>query len=940
MSSAEQLPGGGGHEPGRATTAASRPPGPSAATAPLWHTLEAADVVSALASDAGVGLSATEAERRLIEYGPNVLPVQPGRSVWRMIVDQVADPMIALLVVAAVVSGIVGEPADTIVITVIVLLNAVIGVVQERRAEEAMAALRAMSAPTAVVVRDGVEHVVDAAGLVPGDLVVLQDGAIVPADLRVLSAASLRIAEAALTGESQPVSKRVEPVTDPGAPVGDRRSMAFRGTFVAQGRGRGVVVGTGTQTELGAIAGLLMSADVVRTPLQRRLSQFGGRIALAVVAICAVVFGTGLLRGEDPGLMFLTAISLAVAAVPEALPAVVAVTLALGARRMAHHNALVRRLPAVETLGSVTWICSDKTGTLTENRMRVEVLDSGVLGPSAAATPTSDPPDLGEALAGAARPPGRAAEAQAMAALLDVLALCNDATLGGEDTPATGDPTEIALLEAARDRGVDPEVRRTARPRIDEVPFDSGRKLMVTVHDEPGGAGRLTLVKGAPEAIVERCALPESERVEVLAHCDALAAKGLRVLAAAHRVDDPGQPHTPGWAAPPDIPHQLTLLGVVGMIDPPRQEAPAAVAECRAAGITPVMITGDHPATATAIARRLGILEAGDDEVLSGPALTRLDDAQLAEVVGRVRVYARVDPEQKIRIVRALQAQGQSVAMTGDGVNDAPALRQAEIGVAMGRGGTDVAREAADMVLLDDRFATIVTAVREGRRIYDDIRKFIRYALTGNTGEIWVVFLAPFLGMPVPLLPIHILWVNLITDGLPGLALAEEPAERDVMARPPRPPEESIFARGLGFHVLWVGGLIAALTLATQAWALSEDTRQWQSMVFTVLVFCQLVHSMAIRSESRSLFRMGLFTNPALLGAIALSVVLQLALLYVPWLQEVFRTTALTPAQLAVVFLVPLVVLVAVEVEKLLVRRGVLHYGDVPVTHDAHGHVG
>ena len=375
MSSAEQLPGGGGHEPGRATTAASRPPGPSAATAPLWHTLEAADVVSALASDAGVGLSATEAERRLIEYGPNVLPVQPGRSVWRMIVDQVADPMIALLVVAAVVSGIVGEPADTIVITVIVLLNAVIGVVQERRAEEAMAALRAMSAPTAVVVRDGVEHVVDAAGLVPGDLVVLHDGAIVPADLRVLSAASLRIAEAALTGESQPVSKRVEPVTDPGAPVGDRRSMAFRGTFVAQGRGRGVVVGTGTQTELGAIAGLLMSADVVRTPLQRRLSQFGGRIALAVVAICAVVFGTGLLRGEDPGLMFLTAISLAVAAVPEALPAVVAVTLALGARRMAHHNALVRRLPAVETLGSVTWICSDKTGTLTENRMRVEVLE-------------------------------------------------------------------------------------------------------------------------------------------------------------------------------------------------------------------------------------------------------------------------------------------------------------------------------------------------------------------------------------------------------------------------------------------------------------------------------------------------------------------------------------------------------------------------------------
>ena len=911
-----ERPGGAGPGPG---TGARPSPGPTAeagtAPAPLWHTLEAADVVAALASDATAGLASDEAQRRLAEYGANVLPVEPGRSVWRMIIDQVADPMIALLVVAAIISGIVGEPADTIVITVIVLLNAVIGVFQERRAQQAMAALRAMSAPTAVVVRDGFEQQVDAAGLVPGDLVVLQDGSIVPADLRLTSLASLRIAEAALTGESQPVGKRIEPVTDRHAPVGDRRSMAFRGTFVARGRGRGVVVGTGTQTELGAIADLLMTADVVRTPLQRRLSSFGGRIALAVVAICAVVFVTGLLRGEDPGLMFLTAISLAVAAVPEALPAVVAVTLALGARRMAHHNALVRRLPAVETLGSVTWICSDKTGTLTENRMRVEVLEAAG-GQTWAAVDAAAPVSVDEDAA--------------LAALLDALVLCNDAALAGSDTPATGDPTEVALLEAARDRGVDHEDRRRALPRIDEEPFDSGRKLMVTVHEEPDGRLR-TLVKGAPESVVALCALPASGRVAVLAHSDALAGQGLRVLAAAERLDDPHGPPTAGWAAPPDIPADLTLLGVVGMIDPPRQEAPAAVAECRTAGITPVMITGDHPATAAAIARRLGILEAGDDEVLVGSALSQMDDAALADAVRRVRVYARVDPEQKIRIVRALQADGQSVAMTGDGVNDAPALRQAEIGVAMGEGGTDVAREAADMVLLDDRFATIVTAVREGRRIYDDIRKFIRYALTGNTGEIWVVFLAPFLGMPVPLLPIHILWVNLITDGLPGLALAEEPAERDVMARPPRPPDESIFARGLGIHVLWVGALIAALTLGTQAWALSEDTRQWQSMVFTVLVFCQLVHSMAIRSESRSLFGMGLLTNPALLGAIALSVALQLALLYVPWLQDIFRTTALTPAQLAVVFVVPLVVLVAVEIEKLLVRRGVLRYGEVSV---------
>jgi P-type Ca2+ transporter type 2C len=895
------------------------PTGPSTPP-PVWHTLEADDVVAALGCDASAGLTTAEAGRRLLAQGANVLPVEPGRSVWRMVVDQVADPMIALLVVAAVISGIVGEPADTIVITVIVMLNAVIGVVQERRAEQAMAALRAMSAPTAVVVRDGVEQLIDAADLVPGDLVVLQDGAVVPADVRLLSLASLRIAEAALTGESQPVSKRVEPVTDPSAPLGDRRSMAFRGTFVAQGHGRGVVVGTGTQTELGAIAGLLMTADVVRTPLQRRLSSFGGRIALAVVAICAVVFLTGLLRGEDPGLMFLTAISLAVAAVPEALPAVVAMTLALGARRMAQHNALVRRLPAVETLGSVTWICSDKTGTLTENRMRVEVLQpSGAqVGAAAGARPAVDATDSPE-----------------VAALLDALILCNDASLGGDGAPSTGDPTEIALLEAARDRGIDPDGRRREIPRVDEIPFDSGRKLMVTVHDDRSG-GMRTLVKGAPEAVVGLCNLTGSQRAEVLGHSEALAGQGLRVLVAAERLDGPTEPHSPGWAAPPEVPHGLTLLGIVGMIDPPRQEAPGAVAECRAAGITPVMITGDHPATAAAVARRLGILEDGDDQVLAGPALTRLDDGALAEAVRRVRVYARVDPEQKIRIVRALQADGQSVAMTGDGVNDAPALRQAEIGVAMGQGGTDVAREAADMVLLDDRFATIVTAVREGRRIYDDIRKFIRYALTGNTGEIWVVFLAPFLGMPVPLLPIHILWVNLITDGLPGLALAEEPAERDVMARPPRPPGESIFARGLGIHVLWVGALIAALTLGTQAWALSEDTRQWQSMVFTVLVFCQLVHSMAIRSETRPLFRMGLLTNPSLVGAIALSVLLQFALLYVPWLQDIFRTTALTPDQLAVVVLVPLVVLVAVEVEKLLVRRGVLRYGEVPARRGSH----
>jgi Ca2+-transporting ATPase len=733
---------------------------------------------------------------------------------------------------------------------------------------------------------------VDAADLVPGDVVALADGAMVPADLRLVRVVALRISEAALTGESQAVGKRIEPVADQQAPLGDRRSMAFRGTYVVQGKGWGVVVETGSDTQLGAIAGLLASADVVRTPLQRRLTRFGGVLAAAVLAISALVFVTGLMRGEDPALMFLTAISLAVAAVPEALPAVVAVSLALGARRMAQRQALVRRLPAVETLCSVTWVCSDKTGTLTENRMRAEVVEP-IPGPDVAAA--------------AERP------------LLDVLVLCNDAALS--EAGATGDPTEVAMLEVARDRGVDQARLRRLLPRTCEVPFDPARRLMATFHGMPDGV-TLVAVKGAPEAVLPLCRIPDDLADQVLARADELAAAGLRVLAAASVQLD-------GFAIPadgtdPEVPAHLVLRGLVGLIDPPRPDAADSVAECIGAGIVPVMITGDHPATAAAIAQRLGILTDEDQKVVSGPELARMGDEELAGIVQDVRAYARMDPEQKIRIVRALQAHGQYVAMTGDGVNDAPALRQAEIGVAMGKGGTDVAREASDMVLLDDRFATIVAAVGEGRRVYDDIRKFIRYALTGNAGEIWTIFLAPFLGMPIPLLPIHILWVNLVTDGLPGLALAEEPAERDVMARPPRPPRESLFAHGLGAHVVWVGLLIGMLTLGTQAWGLREAPEQWQTMVFTVLVFAQLALSLAIRSETRSLFSLGLWTNPSLVGAVGLSVALQLALIYVPWLQGIFHTHALTPGQLVAVLVIPLTVLVAVELEKLLVRRGFL----------------
>ncbi len=844
-----------------------------------WHATGVDDVAAALDVDLAGGLATAEAARRLEVHGPNDLPVGRQRGIGTLLLEQVADPMIAILVAAAVIAVAIGEPLDAAVIAVIVLLNAVIGVLQGYRAERAMEALRTLATPAATVVRDGVARTVPAEQVVPGDVVVLLDGAAVPADVRLVEASGLRVAEAALTGESEPVGKRVDPANPADAVLADRTTMAFRGTFVARGHGRGIAVATGAATELGRVAGLLETATQVRTPLQRRLARLGGWLVVAVLVICALVFVAGLLRGEDPAVMFLTAVSLAVAAVPEALPAVVAVSLALGARRMAHRKSLVRRLPAVETLGSVTVICSDKTGTITENKMAVEVLE-GTGGP--------DEP--------------------APAELLRAVLLCNDAEA------QRGDPTETALVVAAMAAGLDPAAQRAASPRVAEVPFDSDRKRMTTVHQT--GDGLVAYLKGAPESVL-RCCGPTTDAAAALLRAEALAARGLRVLAVA------AGPVGEVPADPADLEHGLTLLGLVGLIDPPRAEAAAAVAECVTAGIVPVMITGDHPGTAEAIARRVGIVE-HPWQVLTGGELAQMDDAELDARADEIRVYARTDPEQKIRIVRALQDRGQVVAMTGDGVNDAPALRQADIGVAMGAGGTDVAREAADMVLLDDRFATIVHAVEEGRRIYDDIRKFVRYVLTGNSGEIWTIFLAPFLGLPVPLLPIHILWVNLVTDGLPGLALAEEPAEQDVMRRPPRPPRESIVAHGLARHALLVGLLIGALTLGTQAWAIETGRDHWQSMVFTVLVFCQLVHAMVIRSETQSLFSLGLASNRSLLSAVVLSVAVQMALLYVPALQPVFRTAPLTPLELLVVFVVPLGVLVWVETEKWLIRRGVV----------------
>jgi len=881
-----------------------RPLSTPRAEVPRWHMLAGAAAAAQLEVDPAIGVTAAEVERRGALYGPNELDEHRGRSSWRMLIDQFTDFMIVVLIAAAIISGLIGDPEDTVAILVIVILNGTIGFVQEYRAERAVAALKLLAAPSAAVRRGGRVVTVAARELVPGDVVLLEAGNVVPADLRLLEAVQFRVEEAALTGESVPVEKITDPLGDPDLSVGDRLNMAYKGTTASYGRATGVVVATGMGTELGKVAALLTAEEERRTPLQRRLAQFGQRLSAAAIAVCVIVFAVGLLRGEAVVLMFLTAVSLAVAAIPEALPAVVTVSLALGARRMVRQNALIRRLPAVETLGSVTYICSDKTGTLTQNRMRAEQVYA----------------DATLAAAGDAAH----AEDEPWRALYRGIALSNDA-FTAENSQVYGDPTEVALYQAAAAVGIDKATLSTEFPRLAEIPFDSARKCMTTFHRS--GNAVVAFTKGAPENIVAQCdttlratGVMAIVQEPILARAEQMAADGLRVLAVARRM----------WADVPDdlspgaVERQLTFLGLVGLLDPPRDEAREAVALCKAAGITPVMITGDHPTTARAIASRLDII---DDEgtALTGQELDRLSLSAFEERVRHTRVYARVAPEQKIKIVKALQERGEFVAMTGDGVNDAPALKCADIGVAMGRVGTDVAREAAHMILLDDNFATIVTAVRAGRRIFDNIRKFIKYTMTSNSGEIWTIFLAPFLGLPIPLLPIHILWVNLVTDGLPGLALAAEPEEKGTMQRPPRPPRESIFAHGMWQHMVWVGLLMGGVCVLTQAWAYRTGLAHWQTMVFTVLTLSQMGHVLAIRSEHESLFRQGLLSNLPLLGAVTITFLLQMGTIYLPLAHSIFRTDSLTWDELAATLVLSSVVFFAVEIEKGMVRAGWLY---------------
>ena len=911
-----------------------------------WHSQPVTAVLDALQTHRMQGLTSAEAAGRLQRYGPNELKEVPRPGFLTRLINQFRNFVVIILIVASVLSLFLGDFIEAAAIIAIVILNAILGVVQESRAEKALAALKKLAAPEAEVIRDGRQQKIPARELVPGDIVLLETGNYIPADVRLIDAVNLKIEEAALTGESVPTEKRADVVLDREIPLGDRRNTAYMSTVVTYGRGRGVVVATGMSTQIGLIAQMIQSYEEEPTPLQVKLDQLGKTLGWAALAICGVVFVVGLIQRRDPLEMFLTAVSLAIAAVPEGLPAIVTICLALGMQRMIRRHALLRRLPAVETLGSATAICSDKTGTLTQNQMTVVQLytDDTIIRISGEGYQPQ-----GEFSVNGA--PLEVREHAATQLLLRCGLLCNDAFLersGREDGHFTyrmvGDPTEGALVVAAAKAGIWKTDAEERWPRIAEVPFDSDRKRMSTIHQprdghfanpidphKPNGAisPYVVCTKGAPDLVLDLCThIYKEETIQPITEADRqairkanhdMASQALRVLGVAFRPLDA----LPAEISPETIEKDLTFVGLFGLIDPPRPEVKPAIVQARQAGIKTVMITGDYQDTAVAIAQQIGLLRP-HGKVLTGAELDRMSDGELASIADEVDVYARVSPQHKVKIVEALKARGHVAAMTGDGVNDAPALKRSNIGVAMGITGTDVSKETADMVLTDDNYASIVAAVEEGRVIYSNIRKFVFYLLSANVGEILIIFLATIAGLPLPLTAIQLLVLNLLTDGAPALALGLEKGDPDIMQQPPRPTKEPVINREMVWGILAISTAITIATLTAFVIGLRwfpNNIHAAQTMAFVALTFSELVRAYGSRSERHSIFTGGVFSNRWMQVAVASSATILFAIIYIPFLDPVFNTYPLGLREWGVVLPLLFFPTVVAEIVKSFWRR-------------------
>ena len=886
-----------------------------------WFNKSTEETAKVLETNMEKGLTNEEVKKRQEKYGFNELKAKKKKSLFVKFLEQFKDFMIIVLIISAVVSGVIGVIegegiTDTIIILIVIIVNAIIGVAQENKAEKSLEALQKLSSHAAKVIRNGKITVIPSRELVPGDVVVLETGDFIPADLRIVDAVNLKSQESALTGESVPVEKVTDAIKDEKVGIGDRINMLFSSSLVTYGRGKGIVVETGMNTEVGKIADIINSSEENETPLQVKLNKHGKTLGIAALAICAFIFGIGLLYGKEPIHMFMSAVSLAVAAIPEGLPAVSTIVLAIGVQRMVQRNAIVKRLPAVETLGSATVICSDKTGTLTQNKMTVKKVFYNYK------LINVDDIDMDDDLK----------------ILINAGMLCND-TKVAEDNTLTGDPTETALVDFGFSMDFNPHTYGMM-PRVGEIPFDSERKLMTTVNKVDGKY--IVYTKGGVDELLERCkdcqihgeiGKLEEYKKDIYKSNEEMAKNALRVLAFAYKEID----HEPLAEEIKNIERDLTFVGMVGMIDPPREEAKEAVAKCKTAGIKAVMITGDHKITATAIAKQLGILQ-NEDEAITGAELEEMSDEDLIKNVRKYSVYARVSPEHKVRIVKAWQTNGEIVAMTGDGVNDAPALKNADIGCAMGVVGTDVAKEAADVILTDDNFATVVSAAEEGRRIYDNILKAIQFLLSSNVGEIITLFIA-IMAMPLianwfgitnisnlePLLPIHILWINLVTDSLPALALAFDPADKNVMKRKPAKPGKGVFSKGMIWRIIYQGTMIGALTLIAFCIGLATPNvdenmkiELGQTMAFCVLALSELVHVFNIRNNKESLFKGGVFNNSKLLLAILASAAIMFVVLLVPPLREIFSIAALPVENILEVVILVFSPIAVVEIFKLL----------------------